>query len=73
MIPDTLSVNTARCTWETIDGETMVIDTSNGELFVLRGLAASVWDNLVGGQATAQSLAAEASPTSWTTMRQGWW
>jgi len=58
--PDTLSVNIAKCTWETIDGETMVIDTNSGELFALRGLAASVWDSLVGGQATAQSLAAEA-------------
>ena len=60
VVPDTISVNTARCTWETIDGETMVIDTNSGELFALRGLAASVWDSLVGGQATAQSLAAEA-------------
>ncbi len=60
MTTDPITVNAGRCTWETIDDETMVIDTLTGELFALRGLAAPVWDSLVGRQASAASLAAEA-------------
>lgn len=56
-----LTVDPARCTWEELDGETLVIDTTTGTLVVLRGLATDVWRGLTGGASTVPALVDEAT------------
>lgn len=55
------TVNAHRCTWDTVDGETMVIDTVSGALFVLRGLGSTVWEALAQGAGDGARLAEEAA------------
>ncbi|CAB4323652.1 MAG: hypothetical protein F2520_06905 [Actinobacteria bacterium] len=54
-------VDSSRCTFETLGDETLVIDTTTGTLFVLRGLAVVVWSALTLGAARPSTLVLEAT------------
>jgi hypothetical protein len=54
-------VDSSRCTFETLGDETLVIDTTTGTLFVLRGLAVGVWSALTLGAARPSVLILEAT------------
>jgi hypothetical protein len=45
---DRLVVNVSRFPHETIDGETILIDSESGHLILLTGFAAVLWSHLVG-------------------------
>lgn len=55
-----LIVDTDRCAHDTVDGETMVIDTRTGHLLLFDGLASTLWDRLRTGT-TADALLAETA------------
>jgi hypothetical protein len=55
-----LSIDTARCVADTVDGETLVIDTVSGHLRVLTGTAPTVWDRLLQ-PCDAEQLVAEVA------------
>ena len=50
-MPRVLRVDQARCAHETIDDETMVVDTVSGRLIRIAGIGPTVWDRLVAGSA----------------------
>jgi hypothetical protein len=52
-----LTVNHARFAHDTVDGETMVIDTSTGQLILLNGIATTLWERLRYGVAADELLA----------------
>ena len=56
-----VTVNSARCTSETIGDETLVIDTVSGTLYVLRGLGATVWVALTKNAAQPSLLVEQAT------------
>jgi hypothetical protein len=56
-----ITVDSSRCTFETLGDETLVIDTTTGALFVLRGLAVGVWSALTLGAARPSVLVLEAT------------
>jgi len=56
-----VTVDASRCTWESLDGEILLIDMTTGSLFVLRGLVVPVWNALVRGPVVPAAVAAEAS------------
>jgi hypothetical protein len=41
-----ITIDSARCAHETVDGETMVIDTTTGHLLLLGGIAVHLWEHL---------------------------
>lgn len=55
-----LIVDTARCAADTVDGETLIIDTVSGHLRVLTGIAPVVWDRLLEPR-DAEALVAEVA------------
>jgi hypothetical protein len=55
-----LTVDTARCAADTVDGETLIIDTVSGHLRVLTGVAPVVWDRLLT-PTDVDALAGEAA------------
>jgi hypothetical protein len=57
---DYLIANTTRYPHETIDGETLLIDSETGHLLLISGIGPSIWDRLVAGVA-AEPLIAEVS------------
>ena len=56
-MPKALAVDSARCTHETVDGETLILDTLTGRLLILVGSGALVWDRLLTGADYEQLLA----------------
>lgn len=64
-----MMVDTARCTWETIDDETLVIDTLTGALFIFRGTATNLWAAFAAGPTDLSVLAGLISrrygPDAW--------
>ena len=44
-----LVVNVSRFPHETIDGETILIDSETGHVLLLTSFASVLWDHLVGG------------------------
>ena len=44
-----LVVNVSRFPYETVDGETILIDSETGHVLLLAGFAAVLWDHLVAG------------------------
>lgn len=46
-----LIANVARFPHETIDGETLLIDSASGHLVLLGGIGATLWQRLLGGAA----------------------
>ena len=50
-MPRVLRVDQARCAHETIDDETMVVDTVSGRLSRIAGIGPTVWERLVAGVA----------------------
>jgi len=53
-----LIVDANRCAHDTVDGETMVIDTLTGHLLLFDGLATTLWERLRAGTTTEDLLAA---------------
>ena len=51
-----LVVNVSRFPHETIDGETILIDSETGHVLLLTGVASVLWSHLVGG-ASPEALA----------------
>ena len=51
-----LMVDGQRFTHETVDGETMIIDTLNGRLLLLGGIGPALWDGLCAGVRLADLL-----------------
>ena len=45
-----LVVNISRFPYETVDGETILIDSETGHVLLLAGFATVVWDHLVAGE-----------------------
>jgi hypothetical protein len=41
-----ITIDSARCAHETVDGETMVIDTTTGHLLLLGGIGVHLWEHL---------------------------
>lgn len=57
---DVLIANTARFPHETIDGETLLIDSETGHLLLISGIGPVLWERLVAG-AAAEPLVAEVA------------
>ncbi len=57
---DILIANTARYPHETIDGETLLIDSETGHLMLISGIGPLLWERLVAGVA-AGTLSAEVA------------
>ena len=55
-----LIANTARYPHDTIDGETLLIDTESGHLLMIGGVGPLLWQRLLGG-VTVGSLVAEVA------------
>ncbi|MEO1059689.1 MAG: PqqD family peptide modification chaperone [Actinomycetota bacterium] len=56
-----LTIDTARFAHETIDGETVIIDSVEGRLTVLTGVAAAAWDAIVAGVTDEELLDSAAA------------
>src|SRR5690242_14753538 len=55
-----LIANTARFPHDTIDGETLLIDSESGHLLMMTGVGPLLWQRLLGGVAV-EPLAAEVA------------
>ena len=68
-----LIANTARYPHDTIDGETLLIDTESGHLLMIGGVGPLLWQRLLGGVTLAEAevvipaatAAAEAAALDW--------
>jgi len=54
-----LSANAARFPHDTIDGETVLIDSETGHLLLMTGVGPLLWQRLLGGGVAVEALAAE--------------
>jgi len=57
-----IGVDTARSSYDTVDGETVILDSSTGVLTLLVGIGPEIWERLVGG-ADREALLAEIAGT----------
>jgi hypothetical protein len=55
-----IGVDASRCNHDTVDGETVILDATNGVLTLLVGIGPLIWERLVGG-ADRGSLVAEVT------------
>jgi hypothetical protein len=55
---DRLKINTSRISYETIDGEVLIINFETGNYYSLRGTAAEIWSIVERGPAAGDILAA---------------
>lgn len=55
-----LYADTKRFPHDTVDGETVIIDTIRGHLFLLTGLGPWIWSRMIGGN-TPEGLAGEVA------------
>ena len=46
---DRLKINASRVSYETIDGEVLIVNFENGNYYSLRGTAAEIWSIVEGG------------------------
>ncbi len=57
-----IGVDAARSSYDTVDGETVILDSSTGVLTLLVGIGPGIWERLVGG-ADREALLAEIAGT----------